>query len=433
MNLRNASCSFFFFVIVVVASVGADPSFALGTPRGDAKALRASADRAVVREKFCEAAYLYKKLDEMEPTAETLVAASDAAAQGGDRAGAVRFLETFQSRHATHRLASTVAAKLEALRGAVSKYGAGAACSDPSPECGNGALEAGEDCEDGNRVDADQCPATCKLSGSAAAPPPPPPVVVPPVTPKTKTPPPPPPPVKVEPPPPVKVEPTKTTPPPDEEEPTPVPDDGADEPVRTPPPEEKAPPPPPPPPKEPAHHDSRGSHDRDGDGDEGEGDHDVRSIDDEAPDEAGGGGAPVGGIVLSILGGVTVLGGGAAAGYASIPFIRYVQNVPQQTTVQQNYLDARTASEKRDAAGAAADLRAALVKDANDWNGLYRWVATGGGVAAAAGVGMLVGGIILIASSGGDEDGAVEEDEDKADEEEDAEKDDEEERHGRRR
>ena len=386
------------FSFVVVVGVCAVPAFA-AAPRGDAKALRGAADRSVVREKFCDAAYLYRKLDEMEQTPETLIAASDAASQGGDRGGAVRFLETFQSRYATHRLASTVASKLEALRGAVSKYGAGATCADPAAECGNGAFEAGEDCDDGNRVDADSCPATCKIAGSVVTPPPPPPVVTPPVKVKTPPPPPPPPPVKIEPPPPVKVEPPPvkvepkvetTTSTVDDEDPAPVADDGSEGPVRE---EPQVTPPPPPPKEEPKLVDDR----RGGDEEE------VPAVDDEAEVEPAGGGAPVGGIILSILGGVAVVGGGGAAAYASIPLVRFVQNVPQQTTVQQTYLDAQGSADKRAAARAAADLRAALVADANSWNSLYRWVATGGGVAAAAGVGMLIGGIVIIASGGGDD------------------------------
>ncbi|MDP2345374.1 MAG: hypothetical protein Q8O67_30800 [Deltaproteobacteria bacterium] len=401
---------------LLAASIASSSSTA--APAGDAKALQASADRAVVRERFCDAAYLYRKLDEMKAAPENLIAASEAAAGGGDRSGALRFLETFQSRHAGHRLAGSVATKIEALRAAVAKYGAGSACVDPPAECGNGAFESGEDCDDGNRVDADSCPATCKGGGStttATPPPPPPPPILPPA--KVK---PPPPPVKVEPVKPVKVEPVKVEPVKVEPEPEPEvraidkePDEEDEEPAVTPPdgpvavePEVK------PTPEPPA---KVIVDDRDEDADDE--DKKVRSIDDEPVEEAGGGGgAPIGGIILAGTGGLAAVAGGVAVGFGLIPFINYAGNVNKQTAVQQDFLDARTEGERRVAAGAAADLRASLVRDANQWNGREQYIALGGGAATAVGIGLLVGGIILVASSGG----APEEDstEDAADEEE---------------
>ena len=419
-------------LVPLVVAVTALSSSALAA--GDPKALKATADRAVVRERFCDAAYLYRKLDEQKAAPENLIAASDAAVGGGDRAGALRFLETFQSRHAAHRLAGSVAAKVDALRATIAKYGAGAACADPPPECGNGAVEAGEGCDDGNRVDADSCPATC-MGGAATtttapvvAPVPVPPVKgkVPPVPPVKVEPVKPPPkvePVKVEP---VKVEPVKVEPEPefvrapdrepdeeddveaaDTEEPE-EPEATAeapttpDEPLR-----EREPEPEP----EPAPVPARVVVDE-------EPVEPVRSIDDAAPPPPSGG-SPIAGIALAGVGGLIAVGGGAAVGFGLLPFINYAGNVNKQTAVQQQFLDANTAGERRAAAGAAADLRASLVKDANDWNGLNQWITLGGGIATAAGIGALVGGIILIASSGDapDEEGG-DEDDDKEEEEE---------------
>ncbi len=361
-------------------------------PGGDPKALQGAADRALARERFCDAAYLYRRLDEMKSAPEALIAASDAAAGGGDRAGALRFLETFQARHASHRLAAGVATKIEALRAAIAKYGAGAACKDPPAECGNGAPETGEDCDDGNRVDFDTCPATCKTGATT------------PTTTTTL-----PPPVKV---PPAKVPPAKVEPPQAEAvtqaaEPEPEPvraidrepdeEDDADavavEPAPTPAPE-------PPPkvvidPKPAAHLDEEDEEDEE---DRADKDHDkkVRSID----DEPASGGSPVAGIILAGVGGLSAIGGGVAVGVGLIPFLGYLGNVNKQTDVQQQYLDARSDAERRSSAGDAADLRASLVNDANSWNQLNQWVAFGGAAAAAAGIGALIGGIVLVASSG---------------------------------
>ncbi len=409
MKTRSPSSRSSFVVVVAcagAAAVGWSTS-AWAAPQGEAKALKASADRSLVRERFCDATYLYKKLDEMQPTPENLLAASDAAGQGGDRAGAVRFLETFQSRHASHRLAASVATRLELLRAAIAKYGAGAACTDPAPECGNGAFESGEDCDDGNRVDADQCPITCKLSGSAAVVTPPP-AVLPPTKP-TK-------PVKPEPvkPEPVKVEPARIDERVDEEdEEDKEPADVAAEPTTTEPTTTTTttttptttPTPPTTTPPTTTRDDEAGDEDTDDK---------VRSIDDEVPPPPGAG-PPIGGFILSGLGGVVLVAGGATAVYGALPFVRYAQNVPQQTTVQLEYQAAEGASQKRQAAGRAADLRAALVKDANDWNQTFRWVATAGGAAAAIGAGALVGGIILIASGGDEPDEDADEAADEAD------------------
>jgi MYXO-CTERM domain-containing protein len=37
-----------------------------------------------------------------------------------------------------------------------------------SPVCGNGTLEDGESCDDGNTVDGDGCSSTCETEGAAA-------------------------------------------------------------------------------------------------------------------------------------------------------------------------------------------------------------------------------------------------------------------------
>ncbi len=115
-----------------------------------------------------------------------------------------------------------------------------------------------------------------------------------------------------------------------------------------------------------------------------------------------------------------VLGGGAAAVYGALPLINFYRFRNSQATVQQTYLDAETAGDRRAAAGQAADLRAQLVRDANAWNGAQgslgsQYITYAGGAAAAVGVGVLVGGIILMSSSGDapDEDDGGDDDDDR--------------------
>ncbi len=55
-----------------------------------------------------------------------------------------------------------------ATGGSTAQAGAGAGSIDPN--CGNGSLEAGESCDDGNNVDDDGCAANCGIEGTCNAP-----------------------------------------------------------------------------------------------------------------------------------------------------------------------------------------------------------------------------------------------------------------------
>jgi cysteine-rich repeat protein len=184
----------------------------------NAKAHKGAAERAIVKERWCEAVFLYSKLDDVDPNPEWALQAADAAQFADDRGRAVALYKSALARAPKHPRARAMEQSISALEKLIGKSGNGTACGMPTPECGNGVVEGSETCDDGNRSAGDSCPATCTGTSQSAKPVtglPSVPVVVPPVVPVVPvkpvvTTPPPPPPVVVAPPPP----PPKVTPPP---------------------------------------------------------------------------------------------------------------------------------------------------------------------------------------------------------------------------
>jgi cysteine-rich repeat protein len=126
------------------------------------KAHRASAERALVKERFCEAVYLYEALDKIDPNPDHLLAAAEAADRADDRTKAAALYKA-----AIERKHPRVKYIEQQLAGLQKRGGSATSCSAPRAECGNGLLEAGETCDDGNSLDGDKCPRTC--TGAAAA------------------------------------------------------------------------------------------------------------------------------------------------------------------------------------------------------------------------------------------------------------------------
>jgi hypothetical protein len=113
-----------------------------------------------------------------------------------------------------------------------------------------------------------------------------------------------------------------------------------------------------------------------------------------------GPGPPIAGFVLSGVGGIAAVGGIGALVIGLAPVVSYFSGTGGQAAAVATYNKAETPSEQRAAAGAAADARAALVRDSTAWNSYGRWFTAGGGGAVAAGIGLIVGGVILISSNG---------------------------------
>lgn len=368
--------------LVLSLALAATPGLASGNPA----AARNAADSAMTRERFCEAAWLYRRLDELNADATITVKAAEALAQGGDRAGAAAVLEAFPVRFPGHPLAAAAAKRLDLIRTAIGKIGPGATCPAPAPVCGNGLVEANETCDDGNRVDADSCPATCIAVGTVA------PVVTPPPTP-TPAPPTPPPPTTT-------TATTPTTTPTTTAMPTTTPTTTST-PTTTPattttttptpepepePPATVEPPPVAPTPVEPTP---------------------AEPVDDVAPapieDEVPAGpGPPIAGIALSTVGGLAAAAGTGAMVLGVLPAIAYFSGSGAQAAAAAEYRAADNNADRRAAAGAAADAYAAQANQAATWNNQGRWLLLGGTGGLAVGAGLLVGGILLIANHGGD-------------------------------
>ena len=349
-------------LVLAYALLAATSVLAAGNPG----VARATADRAVARERFCDAAWLYRRLDDQSPDADVALRAVDALAQGGDRGGAAAMLVAFPTRFPGHALLATAAKRLELITNAIAKVGAGETCPTPPAECGNGLVEGGEFCDDGNRVDADTCPATCAETvvevTSPPPPPPPPPKVAPRSTRVTPPPPPPPPPEPA----------TTQAIAQDEPEPTTtdrLPADDSSPSLDTDAPVADAAPPV---------------------------DDTMGSAGVTAPAAAG---PPIAGIVLSTVGGVAVIAGGVATVIGMLPAISLISGRGGQAAALADYRAADTNGERRAAAGAAADAYAAQTQDAAAWNNEGRWLAGVGAIGLAAGVGAVVGGIMMLVST----------------------------------
>jgi cysteine-rich repeat protein len=170
-------------IAVLVALLAVTPALAQNV-----KAHKAAAERAFVKERWCEAVFLYTELDKVEPTPEYALQAADAAQFADDRAKALSLYKNVLERQKNHPRAREIQTSIDALEKSIARNGNGSACTTPPPECGNGLVEQGETCDDGNTQNGDACPATCtgaviKTAPVKAPPPPPPPPPLPVVTP----------------------------------------------------------------------------------------------------------------------------------------------------------------------------------------------------------------------------------------------------------
>lgn len=140
------------------------------------KAHKAAAERALVKERYCEALFLYQKLDQVDPNAEWALQAADAAQFADDRQRALALYKDALARARKHPRARAMETSIAALEKLIARSGNGTACATPAAECGNGLIESGESCDDGNRQGGDSCPATCAGGAAVVLPPVPPPV-----------------------------------------------------------------------------------------------------------------------------------------------------------------------------------------------------------------------------------------------------------------
>jgi cysteine-rich repeat protein len=357
-------------------------SVASATGNPDA-ALRA-ADSAMSRERFCDAAFLYRRLDELEPDATAALRAAEALSQGGDRAGALAIVTAFPARFPGHPQSATAAKRVELLQAAIAKVGPGDPCPIPPPQCGNGLVESGESCDDGNRADGDACPATCS-AGTSVTPPPPP------MTTAMTTSPPPTPPPPTSPPPPTLPQPTPTPPTATPASATttstaPAGSLDADD-------ETKAV--------------SKPSSDENEDADaDAEASRRVLAEPAPAPEvEPTTAEAPIVGIAVATAGGLITATSLSAVVIGVIPAISYLAGARDQAAAANRYRQADTVTEQRQAAGDAADAYADQANRAFLWNGQGRWLAIGGGVGLGLGMGLLIGGLASLGDSGDDDSG----------------------------
>jgi hypothetical protein len=127
---------------------------------------------------------------------------------------------------------------------------------------------------------------------------------------------------------------------------------------------------------------------------------DVAPVEDDVVEQPAGPRPPIAGIILSGVGGVAAVGGVLGLVWGLAPAVSYFTGTGGQAAAVADYEKAEFPVDQRAAAGAAADARAALVRDAAAWNAYGRLFTAGGAGAVAAGIGLIVGGVILISSNG---------------------------------
>jgi cysteine-rich repeat protein len=365
------------------------------------------------RERFCEAAFLYRRIDEQRADATTTLRAAEALAQGGDRAGALAIVQAFPARFPEHALLATALKRIELLQAAIAKVGPGETCSIPLPQCGNGLVESGESCDDGNRADGDACPSTCSAGAALTTTAPTttaPTTTAPTTTAPTATAPTATAPTTTAP---TATAPTATAPTataPTATAPT------ATAPTATAPtataPTATAPTTPAttattptittaptttPPPQQ-----------ADENEDEEEDEHDVsdgeveRVLAEPVPapaPEPTRPGPPIVGIAVATTGGLVTATSLVAVVVGVLPAVSYLAGARDQAAAAGRYRQADTIAEQRQAAGDAADAYADQATRAFLWNSQGRWLAIGGGVGLGVGVGLLVGGLLSLSSN----------------------------------
>lgn len=158
---------------------------AAAEPIDNADAIRDAAANAAKEERWCDARSYYVKLFERKGgEMKWLFNAAELSRVAKDNVGALaRYREVKQ--RAPDFQPERVNQMIAELELALSKGDIGTPCAEPTPVCGNGAIEGAEQCDDADSDDGDGCKATCELAEVIAPPPPPE---------KKEAPPPPPPP-----------------------------------------------------------------------------------------------------------------------------------------------------------------------------------------------------------------------------------------------
>src|SRR3954468_6367334 len=95
------------------------------------KAHKASAERAIVKERWCEAVFLYTELDKVDPNPEWTLQAADAAQFADDRPKALALYKATLAKAPHHPRARAMEASVAALQTLIDKSGNGSACATP--------------------------------------------------------------------------------------------------------------------------------------------------------------------------------------------------------------------------------------------------------------------------------------------------------------
>jgi cysteine-rich repeat protein len=150
--------------LLVVTFAAAAPTDA-AKPTDDVSEWNEAARKAVAEKRYCDALPLFERAYAKTHEAKYLYNAAEVANAADDRMKAFALYNELRSSFPTFERAAKVEQRIQDLAPAIAKEGAGKACpaAPAAAVCGNGVVEAGEQCDDGNTKDGDGCSSTCTL------------------------------------------------------------------------------------------------------------------------------------------------------------------------------------------------------------------------------------------------------------------------------
>ena len=151
------------FLTTTMAAAEAPPAESAAAPTA-LSGLLGAAVTAAEDAHYCEALYLFEALQLRQPSPRAIYNAAEVAFAAGDRVKALDLYRSTQTLYPDFEKKDLIQQRADAVFAAMVKAGPGTACPVRVDSCGDWMLrpvKAGEQCDDGNRVDGDGCDGNC--------------------------------------------------------------------------------------------------------------------------------------------------------------------------------------------------------------------------------------------------------------------------------